>query len=232
MGSIADNLQAVIGRIDKATAASGRAPGEVCLLAVSKTWPVTSVSEAVAAGQKAFGEHYVQEGIDKILALRAEGVSGLSWHFIGPLQSNKTRLVAEHFDWVHSIERLKIAERLSAQRPPEFPPLNVCVQVNISGEKSKSGCHPDEAMALARAVSLLPGLRLRGVMAIPEPVETLAGQREPLLRMKMLFDQIRKGGMAIDTLSMGMSHDLEAAVSAGATMVRIGTAIFGQRNQT
>lgn len=232
MGSIADNLQAVIGRIAKAAAASGRPAGAVSLLAVSKTWPAAAVGEAIAAGQRAFGENYVQEGVDKIQLLRALGASGLSWHFIGPLQSNKTRLVAENFDWVHSIDRLKIAERLSAQRPDQLPPLDVCVQVNISGEVSKSGCAPEQALALAGAVARLPRLRLRGLMAIPEPATTLEEQRAPLLRMKVLFDQLRQEQSAVDTLSMGMSHDLEAAISAGATMVRIGTAIFGQRDST
>lgn len=231
MGSIADNLQAVTGRIASAAAACGRAPGTVALLAVSKTWPAAAVRAAVAAGQTSFGENYVQEGVDKILQLRAEGFGQLDWHFIGPLQSNKTRLVAEHFDWVHSIDRLKIAQRLAAQRPSELAPLNVCVQVNISGEDSKSGCTPDEALALAQAVAVLPGLRLRGLMAVPAPAETLEAQREPLRRMKALFEQLRSVEPTVDTLSMGMSHDLEAAVEAGATLVRIGTAIFGQRDQ-
>lgn len=232
MGSIADNLQAVTGRIASAAAASGRAPGTVALLAVSKTWPAAAVCEAVAAGQTAFGENYVQEGVDKILQLRAAGLGELCWHFIGPLQSNKTRPVAEHFDWVHSIDRLKIAERLAAQRPSGLAPLNVCVQVNISGEASKSGCAPDQALVLAQAVARLPGLRLRGLMAVPAPAATLAAQREPLQRMSDLFEQLRRAEPAVDTLSMGMSHDLEAAVAAGATLVRIGTAIFGQRDQT
>lgn len=231
MGSIADNLQAVGQRIAAAATASGRAPDEIVLLAVSKTWPASAVSEAVAAGQSAFGENYVQEGVDKIAALRAQGANGLTWHFIGPLQSNKSKLVAENFDWVHSIDRLKIAARLSAQRPPGLPPLNVCVQVNISGEASKSGCAPAETMALAESVAALPGLRLRGLMAIPEPQSDPEAQRQPLLRLKALYEQLRAAGLPVDTLSMGMSHDLETAVSAGATMVRIGTAIFGQRDK-
>lgn len=232
MGSIADNLQAVSQRIASAAAASGRAPGSVMLLAVSKTWPAAAVREAVAAGQTAFGENYVQEGVEKILQLRSEGLDRLSWHFIGPLQSNKTRPVAEHFDWVHSIDRLKIAERLAAQRPAGMAPLNICIQVNVSGEVSKSGCAPEETLALARAVAQLPGLRLRGLMAVPAPAATPEAQREPLQRMAALFEQLRGIEPAVDTLSMGMSHDLEAAVAAGASLVRIGTAIFGQRDHT
>lgn len=230
MGSIADNLQAVIGRIAKAAVASGRAPAAISLLAVSKTWPACDVQQAAAAGQTAFGENYVQEGVDKINALHSAGVVGLNWHFIGPLQSNKTRLVAEYFDWVHSIDRLKIAERLSAQRPAGLPPLNVCIQVNISGEASKSGCQPAEVPALADAVAALPNLRLRGLMAIPEPQDEFERQCEPCRQLKALFDQLVAAGLALDTLSIGMSHDLEAAVSSGATMVRVGTAIFGQRD--
>ena len=229
MGSIADNLQAVQTRIAAAARAAGRDPGGVRLLAVSKTWPAESVMAAVGCGQREFGENYVQEGVDKILSLRAEGLIGLEWHFIGPLQSNKTRLVAEHFDWVHSVDRFRIAERLSAQRPVGLPPLNVCLQVNISGEASKSGCRPDEVIALAGAVAELPHLRLRGLMAIPEPVDDLAAQRRPFLALKALYDQLLAAGDRLDTLSMGMSHDLEAAISAGATMVRVGTAIFGER---
>lgn len=229
MGSIADNLQAVIGRIARAAVSSGRSPDEVCLLAVSKTWPASAVIEAVAAGQTAFGENYVQEGVDKILVLRSLGHLELRWHFIGPLQGNKTRLVAEHFDWVHSVGSFRHAERLSAQRPASLPALNVCIQVNISGEASKSGCAPDELVPLCRRISTLPGLRLRGLMAIPEPADDFAAQRAPLVQMKVLFDALREENPDLDTLSIGMSHDLEAAVSAGATMVRVGTAIFGQR---
>lgn len=232
MGSIADNLQAVTGRIAKAAAACGRSPDEVVLLAVSKTWPADAVRAALAAGQTAFGENYVQEGVDKVLELRGEGRADLVWHFIGTVQSNKSRLVAEHFDWVHTVDRLKIAERLSAQRPENLPALQVCVQVNVSGEASKSGCRPEEALALARQVAVLPRLCLRGLMAIPEPAAELARQRVPLNKMKELFDQLRQQVAGIDTLSMGMSHDLEAAVWSGSTMVRIGTAIFGQRNSS
>jgi hypothetical protein len=226
MSAIASNLQAVRARIAKAAIEAGRHPEEVALLAVSKTWPVDRVIEAAGAGQRAFGENYVQEGVDKTLATVD---LDLTWHFIGPLQSNKTRLVAEHFAWVHSIERLKIAERLSAQRPPALPVLQVCVQVNVSGEASKSGCAPDEALALCRAVAALPSLRLRGLMAIPEATDDVAAQRAAFRRLRDVYNQARDAGIALDTLSMGMSHDLEAAVAEGATIVRIGTAIFGER---
>ena len=227
MSAIADNLQAVQARISKAAAAVGRSPEAVRLLAVSKTWPLSCVVDAAEAGQRAFGENYVQEGIDKIASISGRN---LEWHFIGPLQSNKTKPVAEHFDWVHSIERLKTAEHLSAQRPTYLPPLQVCVQVNVSGEASKSGCAPHEALALCRAVAALPGLQLRGLMAIPEPVDDAQAQRLPFRQLHQLSEQIRAAGLPLDTLSMGMSHDLEAAVAEGATIVRIGTAIFGERN--
>jgi pyridoxal phosphate enzyme (YggS family) len=185
------------------------------------------VREAVAAGQRAFGENYVQEAVTKAAEL---GDAGLEWHFIGPLQGNKTRLVAENFAWVHSVERLKIAERLAAQRPPKLPALQVCLQVNISGEVSKSGCSPHELPDLARAVAVLPGLRLRGLMAIPEPGDDVRLQRSRFALLRELRDRLATEGLALDTLSMGMSHDLEAAILEGATIVRIGTAIFGQRN--
>ena len=227
MSAIADNLQAVQARISHAAAAVGRSPEAVRLLAVSKTWPLACVLDAAEAGQRAFGENYVQEGIDKIAAVSGRN---LEWHFIGPLQSNKTKPVAEHFDWVHSIDRLKIAERLSAQRPAYLAPLQVCVQINVSGEASKSGCAPDEALALCRAVAALPGLQLRGLMAIPEPTDDLQAQRIPFRKLRELREQICAAGLPLDTLSMGMSHDLEAAVAEGATIVRIGTAIFGERN--
>ncbi|UCV18704.1 YggS family pyridoxal phosphate-dependent enzyme [Ferribacterium limneticum] len=227
MSAIADNLQAVQARISDAAVLAGRSPESIRLLAVSKTWPLASVIEAADAGQRAFGENYVQEGVDKVAA--TAGLN-LEWHFIGPLQSNKSRAVAEHFDWVHSIERLKIAERLSAQRPANLPPLQVCVQVNVSGEASKSGCAPDEALDLCRAVASLPGLQLRGLMAIPEPTDDPAAQRAPFRQVREIYDHIRAAGIPLDTLSMGMSHDLEAAVAEGATIVRIGTAIFGERN--
>ncbi len=227
MSAIADNLQAVQARISNAAAAVGRSPESVRLLAVSKTWPLACVLDAAEAGQRAFGENYVQEGIDKIATVSGRN---LEWHFIGPLQSNKTKPVAEHFDWVHSIDRLKIAERLSAQRPAYLAPLQVCVQINVSGEASKSGCAPDEALALCRAVAALPGLQLRGLMAIPEPTDDLQAQRIPFRKLRELREQICAAGLPLDTLSMGMSHDLEAAVAEGATIVRIGTAIFGERN--
>ena len=227
MSAIASNLQAVRARIAAAALSAGRRPEEVTLLAVSKTWPASCVVEAHQAGQQAFGENYVQEAVDKA---QATAGLGLEWHFIGPLQSNKTRPVAEHCAWVHSIERLRIAERLSAQRPPELPPLQVCVQVNVSGEASKSGCAPEEALLLCQAVSALPGLKLRGLMAIPEATDDPAAQRAPFRQLRALYESIRATGVPLDTLSMGMSHDLEAAIAEGATIVRIGTAIFGERN--
>ena len=227
MSAIADNLQAVKMRIQRACAATGREPASVRLLAVSKTWPLASALEAASAGQDAFGENYVQEGVEKAMATAD---LDLEWHFIGPLQSNKTRPVAEHFAWVHSLDRLKIAERLSAQRPAHLPPLQVCVQVNVSGEASKSGCTPDEASALCRAVASLPRLQLRGLMTIPEPSDDAEAQRAPFRRLRQLYEHLQHEGLALDTLSMGMSHDLEAAIAEGATIVRIGTAIFGERN--
>jgi pyridoxal phosphate enzyme (YggS family) len=227
MSAIADNLQAVQARIRDAAKLAGRSPVSIRLLAVSKTWPLSSVVEAADAGQRAFGENYVQEGVDKVTATTSRQ---LEWHFIGPLQSNKSRAVAEHFDWVHSVERLKIAERLSAQRPATLPPLQVCIQVNVSGEASKSGCAANEAPALCRAIAALPGLRLRGLMAIPEPTDDPAAQRAPFRQLREIFENIRAAGLPLDTLSMGMSHDLEAAIAEGATIVRIGTAIFGERN--
>ncbi len=196
------------------------------LLAVSKTWPADSVREAAAAGQRAFGENYVQEGVAKVEALAG---LGLEWHFIGPLQSNKTRLVANSFAWVHSIDRLKIAERLSEQRDVHLPPLEVCIQVNVSGEASKSGVAPDDLPELARAVAALPRLRLRGLMAIPEPTSDVALQRARFASLRQLREQLNAGGLQLDTLSMGMSDDLEAAIAEGSTMVRVGTAIFGGR---
>jgi hypothetical protein len=186
------------------------------------------VREAVAAGQCRFGENYVQEAIAKITEL-ADLRAQLEWHLIGPLQSNKTRVVAEHFDWMHTIDRLKVAERLSEQRPPELPPLQVCIQVNISGEASKSGVAPEDALALARAVSALPRLRLRGVMALPAPTTDPADQAQELARVRAVYDALRDQGLPLDTLSMGMSQDLEAAIAQGSTLVRVGTALFGNR---
>lgn len=228
MTSISSNLQAVRARIRAAAQACGRRPEEVALVAVSKTWPAAAVREAAAAGQRAFGENYVQEGCAKAEAL-AE--LGLEWHFIGPLQSNKTRLVASYFDWVHSVDRLKIAERLSAQRDIHRPPLNVCIQVNVSGEASKSGVAPADVAALARAVAGLPRLRLRGLMCIPEPTQDPAVLAARFGVLRALGASLTDEGLALDTLSMGMSHDLEAAIAAGATMVRVGTAIFGERQR-
>ncbi|AHB74971.1 MULTISPECIES: YggS family pyridoxal phosphate-dependent enzyme [Pandoraea] len=232
MSTIAAHLHDVLSRIARATADAGRPANSVRLLAVSKTFGADAVREASAAGQRAFGENYVQESLDKIAALAGERVDGerLEWHFIGPLQSNKTRPVAEHFDWVHSVDRLKIAERLSAQRPTGMAPLQVCLQVNISGEASKSGVAPGDVPAVARAIAALPNLRLRGLMAIPEPEDDPARQRAPFRAVRELFDALCAGGLPLDTLSMGMSGDLEAAIAEGATMVRIGTAIFGARN--
>lgn len=230
MSAIAANLQAVRARIAQAARAAGRAPEAVELLAVSKTKPLADIREAIAAGQFEFGENYVQEGVDKVQATAQDGK--LSWHFIGPLQSNKTRLVAEHFSWVHSVDRTKLAERLSAQRPAALPPLNVCVQVNVSGEASKSGCRPEQTLALCQAVAALPNLRLRGLMTIPEPTDDPQAQRQPFRQLRELAEQVRAAGLSIDTLSMGMTHDLEAAIAEGATLVRVGTAIFGERNHT
>ncbi len=228
MASIAVKLQQVSERIASACAAAQRPVQSVTLLAVSKTFAAEAVREAQAAGQRAFGENYVQEALTKIGAL-ADLRDRIEWHLIGPLQSNKTREVAASFDWVHSIDRRKIAERLSTQRPANLPPLQVCLQVNVGGEASKSGVAPAEVPALAHAVVALPGLRLRGLMSIPEPAADFAAQRLPHLRLRELFDALRRDGLALDTLSMGMSADLEAAVTEGATIVRVGTAIFGAR---
>ena len=228
MTTISANLQAVITRIETAARQFGRIPDGISLLAVSKTWAASDVREAALAGQQSFGENYVQEGIDKARSLES---LGLEWHFIGPLQSNKTRPVAETFDWVHAVDRLKIAERLSEQRPENLPALQVCIQVNVSGEQTKSGVSLDEAAALAHRVAALPRIRLRGLMAIPEPVEDFAEQRIAFRRLREAFEQLNKEGLSLDTLSMGMSHDLEAAIAEGATMVRVGTAIFGERNK-
>lgn len=226
MTTISTNLQAVRARIAAAAQLAGRAVEDIRLLAVSKTFPPERVREAAQAGQIAFGENYLQESLGKIAALAD---LGLEWHFIGPLQSNKTRPVAEHFSWVHGIERLKIAERLSAARGAARPPLQVCIQVNVSGEASKSGVSPGETAALAHAVAGLPNLRLRGLMAIPEPTDDMPLARQRFAMLRELLEALNKAGMALDTLSMGMSHDLEAAILEGATIVRVGTAIFGER---
>lgn len=228
MPDIRQNLDSVRHRIERAAQSAGRDANSIALLAVSKTIPADTVRLAHAAGQRAFGENYVQESIAKIEAL-ADLRSTLEWHFIGPLQSNKTKPVAQHFDWVHTVDRLKIAQRLAEQRPDGLPPLNVCLQVNISGEATKSGVAPTEAGALAREIAALPRLRLRGLMSIPEPEGDLDAQRAPHRALFELFERLRADGLELDTLSMGMSNDLEAAVLEGATMVRIGTAIFGAR---
>ncbi|MYM34169.1 YggS family pyridoxal phosphate-dependent enzyme [Duganella sp. FT50W] len=230
MSPIRQNLQAVTATIVAATQESGRAPDAVRLLAVSKTFGPEAVLAAVAAGQRAFGENYLQEGLDKIRAVRQAGAPALAWHFIGPIQSNKTRPIAEHFDWVHTVEREKIAQRLSEQRPAGMAPLQICLQVNISGEASKSGVAPDAVAALAHQVAALPRLTLRGLMAIPEPAVEFEQQRAAFARLRVLYEQLRADGLALDTLSMGMSADLRAAVFEGATMVRVGSAIFGARN--
>jgi pyridoxal phosphate enzyme (YggS family) len=198
------------------------------LLAVSKLHPAQAVREALAAGQSAFGENYVQEALDKMAAL-ADLRAAIEWHLIGPLQSNKTRAVAEAFDWVHSVDRLKIAQRLSDQRPAHLPPLNICLQINISGEASKSGLSPAEVSEIAPAVAALPRLRLRGLMSIPEPLHGPEAQRAPHRALRRLQDDLNRQGLALDTLSMGMSDDLEAAIAEGSTMVRVGTAVFGPR---
>ncbi|MDP9901274.1 YggS family pyridoxal phosphate-dependent enzyme [Variovorax ginsengisoli] len=228
MTTISAQLMRIHERIAAACVAAGRAPGAVRLLAVSKTFGADAVREAFDAGQTAFGENYVQEGIEKIAAL-ADLRARIQWHMIGPLQSNKTRVVAEQFDWVHSVDRLKIAERLSAQRPAGLAPLQLCLQVNISGEASKSGVPPADVADVARAVAALPHVVLRGLMAIPEPADTLDAQRAPHRALCELFVALNARGLALDTLSIGMSADLEAAVREGATMVRIGSAIFGAR---
>jgi pyridoxal phosphate enzyme (YggS family) len=224
--SIADNITRVQAQILAACQVAGRAPDSVQLLAVSKTWGTDAVRQAHAAGLTAFGENYIQEAVDKITALRD---LPLQWHCIGPIQSNKTRLVAEHFDWVHSVDRLKIAQRLSEQRPPELPPLQVCIQVNVDGGDNKSGVSPEELPALARAVAALPRLQLRGLMTIPEPAETDVQMHNVHRQAKDLFEQLRAQGLPLDTLSMGMSADMAAAIAEGSTLVRVGTAIFGQR---
>lgn len=230
MSSIAKQLQVVNARIAAAAQAAGRNPQDIQLLAVSKFFDAASVLEAVRAGQAAFGENYVQEALDKIAALKlAAPEVRVAWHFIGPIQSNKTRQIAENFDWVHSVDREKIARRLAEQRPPALPPLNICLQVNISAEDSKSGLSPDELLPVARAVAAMPGLRLRGLMAIPAPTEVAAEQRAAFRRLRELAALLADGGIACDTLSMGMSADLDAAIAEGATIVRVGTAIFGQR---
>ncbi len=230
MGNIEAKLQEVQARIANACHDAGRSVHSVSLLAVSKTFEAASVRLGVAAGQRAFGENYVQEALEKIAAL-SDLRAQIEWHLIGPLQSNKTRSVAEAFDWVHTVDRLKIAQRLAAQRPATRAPLQLCLQVNISGEASKSGVHPDALLALAQEVAALPPqqVRLRGLMSIPEPAATLAEQRKPHRRLRELQQQLNAHGLGLDTLSMGMSADLEAAVLEGSTLLRVGTAVFGAR---
>ena len=231
MSTIDQNLQAVRLTIAAAARETGRDAGSVRLLAVSKTFGAEAVQAAVRAGQSAFGENYLQEAIDKIAQVAAAlPETPLEWHFIGPIQSNKTRQIAAHFDWVHTVEREKIAQRLSEQRPAGLAPLNVCLQVNISGEASKSGVAPADLAALAHRVAALPNLRLRGLMAIPEPETQFAPQRAAFRQLRLLYDALRADGLALDTLSMGMSADLRAAIVEGATTVRVGSAIFGSRD--
>src|SRR5690242_1118323 len=226
MSSIRANLQAVRQRIESAARAAGRPAQTVRLVAVSKTFASGAVREAAQAGVRDFGENYVTEGVEKIRDLRA---LGLTWHYIGPIPSNKTRVIAEHFDWVHSVDREKIAARISQARGAGRTELQVCIQVNVSGETSKSGVAPGEVLSLAKKVAGLPGLKLRGLMAIPEPTPDEALQRRRFAQLRGLRDELNREGFALDTLSMGMSADLEAAVAEGATMVRVGTAIFGER---
>jgi pyridoxal phosphate enzyme (YggS family) len=226
MTTIRNNLQKVHDRIAAACAGAQRDVNEITLLAVSKTFGADAVREAFDAGQTAFGENYIQEAVEKIGALRDVP---LQWHCIGPIQSNKTRLVAEHFDWAHTVDRLKVAQRLSEQRPHALPPLDVCIQVNIDGGETKFGVQAKEVVSLARDVAQLPRIRLRGLMTLPEPAPDYESQKAVHLRAKALFDELRQAGLDVDTLSMGMTADLEAAIAAGSTMVRVGTAIFGSR---
>ena len=229
MTTIASTLQAVNARIAKAAVDVGRQAGEITLLAVSKTMPVEAIRAAHFAGQADFGENYVQEALDKIHA--TTGLKPITWHFIGPIQSNKTKLIAENFSWVHSVDRQKIAERLSRDRPESLLPLQICLQVNVSGEGSKSGVAPEQVSSLAATIARLPRLKLRGLMAIPEPTADTALQRNQFHQLRELLDQLKQQGLELDTLSMGMSHDLEAAIDEGATIVRVGTAIFGERRK-
>lgn len=230
MTNIADRLQAVNRRIKTAALAAHRDPSTVSLLAVSKTFGPEAVLEAVHAGQRAFGESYLQEALEKIDALKKMAPDVvLTWHFIGPIQSNKTKAIAEHFDWVHAVDREKVAQRLSDQRPDHLPPLNICLQVNISAEESKSGVLSEEVIPLALTIAGLPKLRLRGLMAVPAPTDDMAAQCRAFAAVAELHAQLQSLGFAVDTLSMGMSDDLASAVAEGATIVRIGSAIFGKR---
>ncbi len=227
MTAILSNLQATREAVAKATIEAHRAVGDVHLLAVSKTFPAEAVREAYQGGQRAFGENYLQEALDKMALLND---LPLEWHFIGPIQSNKTRPIAEHFAWVHGVDRLKVAQRLSEQRPVNMPPLNICLQVNVSGEESKSGVAISEAAQLAQEISRLPRLKLRGLMSIPAPASGETEQRVAFAKMRVLLQELNQQGSSLDTLSMGMSHDFPAAIKEGATIVRIGTAIFGARD--
>ncbi|CAM8678896.1 YggS family pyridoxal phosphate-dependent enzyme [Leclercia sp. M-A074-M] len=232
MNDIAHNLAQVRDKISAAATGCGRASEEVTLLAVSKTKPANAIAEAIDAGQRMFGENYVQEGVEKIRHFREKGTADLQWHFIGPLQSNKSRLVAEHFDWCHTVDRLRIATRLSEQRPAEMTPLNVLIQINISDENSKSGIALDALDLLAEQVAALPGLRLRGLMAIPAPETDYDRQFAVARQMAVAFEALKTRYPTVDTLSLGMTDDMAAAIAAGSTMVRIGTAIFGARDYT
>ncbi|WP_210542606.1 YggS family pyridoxal phosphate-dependent enzyme [Rhodoferax sp. PAMC 29310] len=228
MTMIETKLQGVHDRIEAACREAGRAATDVSLLAVSKTFPAAAVEDAFRAGQRMFGENYIQEGVEKIAALRALPIE---WHCIGPIQSNKTRLVAENFDWVHTVDRFKIAQRLSEQRPAGLAPLQVCIQVNVDAGENKSGVTTDEVLVLAKQITQLPGLRLRGLMSIPEPAPDFVASLAVLTRVRALFDVLNQEGLALDTLSMGMSADLEPAIHAGSTLVRVGSAIFGGRDR-
>ncbi len=227
MTTIASNLQAVRESIAASAASIGRNADEIALLAVSKTFPVEAIREAFSAGQRRFAESYVQEALPKIETLKGLGIE---WHFIGPIQANKTRPIAQNFAWVHSVDRLKIAERLSDQRPAGMPPLQVCLQVNISGEASKSGAAPNEVLEFAKGMAMLPNLSLRGLMAVPAPGNDKASQRAAFAELRRLYEMLKGEGLSLDTLSMGMSDDYPSAIAEGATIVRIGSAIFGRRN--
>ena len=226
MTSISERLQAVKSRLRQAETEAGRASESVALIAVSKTQPADAIRDAHAAGQCAFGENYLQESLEKMAVLAD---LPLEWHFIGPIQSNKTRPIAENFAWVHGVDRLKIAQRLSDARPADMPPLNICIEVNVSEEESKGGVEPNEVPALAEAVAQLPGLKLRGLMAIPASTNDIALQHQQFRMLRELLESLKQHGLALDTLSMGMSEDFPAAIAEGATIVRIGTAIFGPR---
>lgn len=235
MTMIASKLQSVQAQIANACQKCGRHPTEVTLLAVSKTFPAAAVREAALAGQRAFGENYIQEAVEKIAAVQAMGdVPALQWHCIGPIQSNKTKLVAQHFDWVHTVDRLKIAERLNEQRPQGLAPLQVCIQVNVDGGATKSGCTPEDAVALARAIAQLPNLQLRGVMCIPDPQPTDTAMLAVHQKVAAVMEMLRQAGLPahvqLDTISLGMTADMDTAIAAGSTMVRVGSGIFGQRD--